>query len=76
MKKYIYREDLNRHISQKVSELASLAFAGRYPQFIFRNQTCELILKAEFHLSQLLLHHIAMVAEFLDNSKQKISLKK
>ena len=26
-----YREDLNRHISQKINEFASLALAGRYP---------------------------------------------
>ena len=31
MKKNIYREDLNRHISQKINEFASLALAGRYP---------------------------------------------
>ena len=29
MKKY--REDLNRHIPQKINEFASLALAGRYP---------------------------------------------
>ena len=29
-----YREDLNRHIPQKINEFASLALAGRYPQFI------------------------------------------
>ena len=28
---HIYREDLNRHISQKINEFASLALAGRYP---------------------------------------------
>ena len=26
-----YREDLNRHIPQKINEFASLALAGRYP---------------------------------------------
>ena len=26
-----YREDLDRHISQKITEFASLALAGRYP---------------------------------------------
>ena len=26
-----YREDLNRHIPQKINEFASLAPAGRYP---------------------------------------------
>ena len=26
-----YREDLNRHISQKINESASLALAGGYP---------------------------------------------
>ena len=26
-----YREDLNRHISQKTNEFAPLALAGRYP---------------------------------------------
>ena len=31
MKKKIYREDLNRHIPQKINEFASLALAGRYP---------------------------------------------
>ena len=32
MKKiYIYHEDLNRHIPQKINELVSLALAGRYP---------------------------------------------
>ena len=30
-KKYIYREDLNRYIPQKINEFASLALAGRYP---------------------------------------------
>ena len=28
---YIYREDLNRHLPQKINEFASLALAGRYP---------------------------------------------
>ena len=28
---YAYREDLNRHIPQKINEFASLALAGRYP---------------------------------------------
>ena len=28
---YTYREDLNRHIPQKINEFASLALAGRYP---------------------------------------------
>ena len=31
MKNNIYREDLNRHIPQKISEFASLAIARRYP---------------------------------------------
>ena len=31
MKKKTYREDLNRHIPQKINEFASLALAGRYP---------------------------------------------
>ena len=31
MKKKKIREDLNRHISQKINEFASLALAGRYP---------------------------------------------
>ena len=26
-----YREDLNRHIPQKINEFASLALVGRYP---------------------------------------------
>ena len=28
---YVYREDLKRHIPQKINEFASLALAGRYP---------------------------------------------
>ena len=28
---YIYREDLNRHILQKINKFASLAFTGSYP---------------------------------------------
>ena len=39
-----YREDLNRHISQKMNEFASLALAGRYPLSIVEN-TLALTLK-------------------------------
>ena len=31
LRKKKYREDLNRHIPQKINEFASLALAGRYP---------------------------------------------
>ena len=35
------KEDLNRHIPQKINEFASLALAGRYPLVLFcRTQDC------------------------------------